>query len=193
MTLAVSRPEDAFIDLIANAILGAITLSIGVKIAFWVLSSTVSTILPISLSIPSLKHLFKDFTFTAFSLVAKSQPRLPAVNSWSLVASMTVAFSCLSLALLPIITPWSKSIIWLRSLLFDCLFLQVETVYCFNKCSALQRSKISWTNDEPLRQKNNATKWQLQVESFSLVEESEQLLCSKIQKVCYRQFCTTFS
>ena len=70
MTLVASRPEDAFIDLFANSILGEILLSIGVKIAFWILSSTVSTALPISLSILPIKHLSKVFTFTRFSLAA---------------------------------------------------------------------------------------------------------------------------
>ena len=50
-TLVTSRPEDAFIDLIANSILGVTMLSMAVKIAFYILSSTVSTILFISLSI----------------------------------------------------------------------------------------------------------------------------------------------
>ena len=60
-TLVTSRSEDAFIDLIANSILGAIMLSIAANIAFCILSSTVSTILFISLSILSLKHLSKHF------------------------------------------------------------------------------------------------------------------------------------
>ena len=45
VTLVASCPEDAFIDLIANAILGTTMLSIAIKIAFWILSSTASTIL----------------------------------------------------------------------------------------------------------------------------------------------------
>ena len=65
-TLVTSRPEDAFIDLIANSILGATMLSMAVKIAFCILSSTVSTILLISLSILSLKHLSKVFTLLYF-------------------------------------------------------------------------------------------------------------------------------
>ena len=44
VTLAASRPEDAFIDLTANSFLGEIMLSIVVKITFWILSSTVSMI-----------------------------------------------------------------------------------------------------------------------------------------------------
>ena len=39
-TLVASRPEDAFIDLIASSILGATIFSIAVKIAFCSLSST---------------------------------------------------------------------------------------------------------------------------------------------------------
>ena len=57
VTLAASRPEDAFIHVTANSILGVMMFSMAVKIAIWILSSTVSTMLPIFLSILSLKHL----------------------------------------------------------------------------------------------------------------------------------------
>ena len=40
--LVASRPDDELIDLIADSISGVIILSIAVKIAFWILSSTVS-------------------------------------------------------------------------------------------------------------------------------------------------------
>ena len=50
-TLVSSRPGDTFIDLFAKSILGATMLYIAVKIAFWLLFSTVSTKLLISLSI----------------------------------------------------------------------------------------------------------------------------------------------
>ena len=93
--------EGAFIGLIYSSILGATMLSIAVKFVFWILSSTVSTILFISLSILSLKHLPKVFTFTASSLVAKLLPQVPTVKSWSLVPSLTGMFPCLSLAALP--------------------------------------------------------------------------------------------
>ena len=93
VTLVAFRREDAFIDLIANSILGATMLSIAVKIAFWILSSTASTILHISLSILSLKHLSKVSTFTAFSLVLKLLPEVPTVKSWSLVTLITAVFS----------------------------------------------------------------------------------------------------
>ena len=68
VTLVTSRPEDAFIDLIANSILGAIMLSIAVKNPVYILSSTVSAMLFISLSILSLKHLSNVFIFTVLSL-----------------------------------------------------------------------------------------------------------------------------
>ena len=71
VTLVASRLEDAFIDLTANSILGVILLSIAVKIAFWILSSTVSTKLPVSLSIFSLKHPSKVLTYTKISLAAE--------------------------------------------------------------------------------------------------------------------------
>ena len=43
ITLATSRSDDVFPDLTANSIFGVIMLSIAVKIAFWILFSTVST------------------------------------------------------------------------------------------------------------------------------------------------------
>ena len=127
--LVTSRPEDALIDLIANSILGATILFIAVRIAFCILSSTVSTILFISLSILSLKNLPRVLTFIAFHLSTELLLKVPRVKSRSLEPSLTTIFSCLSLAALPITKSWSKSSNWLRSLLFDCLFLQVETVF----------------------------------------------------------------
>ena len=64
VTLVAFRPEDAFFDLMAHSTLGATMLSKAIKIGFYILSSTVSTILLISLSILLLKHLSKIFTFT---------------------------------------------------------------------------------------------------------------------------------
>ena len=128
VTLVTSRPEDAFIDPIAISIFGATMLSIAVKIAFCILFSTVSIILLMSLSIRSLKHLSKVFTLTVISLTAILLLEIPMVKSRSLVPSLTTTFSCLSLAVLSIITSWSKSSNWLRSFLFDCLFLRVETM-----------------------------------------------------------------
>ena len=128
-TLITSRPEDAFIDLIANSILGAMMLSIATRIAFCILSSTVSTILLISLSIFSLKHLSKVFTFNAFSLTIELTLEVPPVKFWSSTPPLTTTFSRLSLVVLPMITSWSKSSNWLRSLLLDCLFFLVETMF----------------------------------------------------------------
>ena len=102
-TLVAYRPEDAIIDLIAYSILAPTMLSIAVKIAFCILSSTVSTKLLISLSILSLKHLSKIFTFIAFSLKIELLLEIPIVKSQSLVPSLTTTFSCLPLAALPII------------------------------------------------------------------------------------------
>ena len=129
VTLVASRPEDAFIDLIASSILGATMLSLAVKIAFWILSSTVSTLLLISMSIPSLKHLFKVFTFIIFSLIAELLLEVPSVKSRSLVPSLTITFRCLSLAALPMMISCSKFSNWLRRLLFDYFFLRVETMF----------------------------------------------------------------
>ena len=128
-TLVTSRPEDAFIDLIANSILGATMLSMAVKFAFCILSSTASTLLFISLSILSLKHFSRVFTFIAFQLSTELLLKVPTVKSRSLEPSLTTTFSCLALVALPIIIFWSKSTNWLRSLLFDCFFLRVETVF----------------------------------------------------------------
>ena len=128
-TLVTSRPEDAFIDLIANSIFGATILSMAAKIAFCILSSTVSTKLFIFLSILPLKHLSKVFTVIAFLFIAVLTLEVPTVKSWSLVPSLTTTFSCLSLAVLPIIISWSKSSNWLRNVLFDCLFLRIETMF----------------------------------------------------------------
>ena len=85
VTIVITRPEDAFMDLIAKSILGATMLSIAVKIAFCILSSTVSTILLSYLSIISLKHLSKVFTFTVLSLIAMLLLEVPTVKSGSLV------------------------------------------------------------------------------------------------------------
>ena len=93
ITLVASRPENAFIDPIADWILGLILLSIAVKIAFWILSSTMSTILNISLSNLSMKHLSKVFAFTTSSLTAGLLSQLPTANSWSAVTSFNVVFS----------------------------------------------------------------------------------------------------
>ena len=119
VTLVASCPEGAFIDLIANSILGATLLLIAVKIAFWIPFSTVSTILLIFLSILSLKHLSKVFTFTVFSLVNELS-QVPTVRSRSAKPSLNIVVSCLWLAVLPIIISWSKSSNWLRSLLLHC-------------------------------------------------------------------------
>ena len=87
--LVASRPEDSFIHPTDNSILGVVKLSIAVKIPFWILSSTVSTMLPVSLSILSLKQLSEVFTFTKLSLAVKLLPVPLTVNSWSTVPSLT--------------------------------------------------------------------------------------------------------
>ena len=72
VTLVASRPEDAFIDLTANSIVGAVLLLNAVKIAFWILLSTVLTLLPIYLSILSLKHPSKVGTITNSNWLSNS-------------------------------------------------------------------------------------------------------------------------
>ena len=101
VTLVASRPEVAFIDLIGSSISGVTIQPIAVKFAFWILFSTVSERLIISLLILSMQHLFKVFTFTVFLLVIKFLSEIPTVNSWSPVPSLTIEFSCLSVVVLP--------------------------------------------------------------------------------------------
>ena len=103
VTLVASRPEDAFIDQIAYSILGATMPSIAVETAFWIRPSTVSTKLLISVSILSLRHLFKVLKFTVFSSDTRLSLEVPTIKSRSLVPSLITMFSCLSLAALPII------------------------------------------------------------------------------------------
>ena len=101
VTLVASRPQDAFTDLIANLILGATIVSKAVKSALWILSSTVSRKLLVSLSIFPIKHLSKVFIFTVFSLVIKLLPGVPSVKFRSQVPSLTTVSSCVSLVVLP--------------------------------------------------------------------------------------------
>ena len=154
MTLVASRPEDAFIDLLADSISRTTILSSAVKIAFWILSWTVSTILLIFLSIFSLKQVSKVFTVTVFSLTTKPLSELPMVNSRSPLPSITVVFSCPALAVLPMMTSWSKSSNWPRSLLFYCLFLRVETMSALKNLTVLE-TIFSTT----IRQCNGNLKW----------------------------------
>ena len=82
-----------------------------------------------SLSILSLKHLSKVFTFTVLPLIPKLSLESSMVKSRSLVPSLATVFSRLSLAALPIMISWSKSSNCLRSLLFDCLIFRVDTMF----------------------------------------------------------------
>ena len=111
-TLVASRQEHAFTDLIANSIIEATMLPVAVKIAFCIPSSTVSTILLLSLSILSLNHLSKVFTFTVLSLIAKLLLEASMVKFRSWVTSLTTEFSWFSLAALPIMISWSNLIGW---------------------------------------------------------------------------------
>ena len=80
VTLIASRQEEALIDPTANSILVNI-LAIAVKFAFWILFSTMSTILRISLPIFLLKHLSKVCTFSKLWLVVTTLPILLTVVS----------------------------------------------------------------------------------------------------------------
>ena len=119
----VQSPQDALFQLIANSILGATILSTAVKPAFCIPSSIVSTILLTSLSTNSLEQLSQVFAFTKISSVVKFLTEVPTVEPRPLVPSFTIIIYCPSLALLPKMISWSRSIIELRILLFDCLFL----------------------------------------------------------------------
>ena len=78
--LAVSRPEDAFIGRTANSMI----LSIAVIIAFRIETSTVyiNIVLPVCLSILSLRHLSNVQTFAVFILVAGLSSFLLTLNTW---------------------------------------------------------------------------------------------------------------
>ena len=96
ITLVTSHLEDAFTDLIAYSFLGATILSIAVKIAFCILSSTVSMIWLISLSILSLKHLSNVFTLTVLSLTAVLLLEALMVKSWSSLIDHNIFLSLAS-------------------------------------------------------------------------------------------------
>ena len=143
-------------------------------------SSTVSTILSISLLVLSLKHLSKVFIITIFSLAAELLSGLPTVSFWSLVPSLIIAFSCLSFTVLPIIISRSKSSNWLRSFVFDCLFLGVETMLLL--VDELQLKHQQWIKQTMnlwsgriIEQNDN-----VKLKVFSLDEELRQLLCKKV-------------
>ena len=131
--------RDGFTDLTANSILGVRIISIAIKIAFWILSSTVSTMLPFSLSILSLKHIPKVWTFTTFFLAVKLLPLLSTVNVCSVVPSLPTTSCSPLFATLPIMISWSKSSNWLGSFLFNCFFSRVQTVFALTSKIYLQQ------------------------------------------------------
>ena len=122
VTLAATCPEDKFNDLAANLIIGVMMLSMVVKILFWILSSTVSTLFPIFLPIQSVVHLLSIWTFTVFSLVVGLPLILLTLNSRSTGPLFITTFCLPLLTASPIITSWLKSSNWLRSLLFFAPF-----------------------------------------------------------------------
>ena len=101
VTLAVSRPEDAFFDLTANSIFGVMLLSIAVKSKFWIVSSTVLTTLPISLSILSVRLFSSVWTSTVLSSVTTKLSIILVVNSRSDGLSLTTTFCVLLLTASP--------------------------------------------------------------------------------------------
>ena len=109
-----------------------------VRFAFWILSSTVSTIIHTFLSILSLRNHSKVFAFSKISLAVKLLSGLSTVKSWSSVTSLTAALFFVPLTALPILMPRSKSSRRLISLLFDCLFLRVKNSFCSNRSIVIE-------------------------------------------------------
>ena len=96
-------------DVTANSSLWVMIISIAVKLAFWILSSSVPTILPISLSNLSVKHFSNVWIFTVSSLVIGVLASLITVNSWSTGPLSNRTF-CLSIfEASPMISSWSES------------------------------------------------------------------------------------
>ena len=122
--LVASRPEDAFFDLIANSFfLSNTTINCGQHCV----SDSVFTRANNNthfLVNPFKKHLSKVLTFTKSSWTVKLLSGLPTVKSWSPVPSTIVLFSCLSIAVLPMIKTWSKLSNWRRHLLFEVFSCQ---------------------------------------------------------------------
>ena len=136
VTLATFRPDDAFIDLTSNSIFRVIISSIEVRVSFWILFSTISTILSVSLSIFSLKHLSNVRTFSVFSSVFEMLQTLLTIKCRSTVLSLTITVCCPLLAASPMRASWLKSSNWLKSFLYCCFFPSWKHV-CLNKSIAL--------------------------------------------------------
>ena len=81
ITLAISRPNDAFNDLSANSILVLIKLFTWIEKAIWNLPSGVSSILPISLVILSLRHPSNCLYFQLLQLINIILLKISAVDS----------------------------------------------------------------------------------------------------------------
>ena len=86
-TLVTSRSEDAFIDLIAKSILGATMLTIAVKNAFCILSSTINVIAHFPVN-PLIETPFQSFhihrTFINGYVITRSTNDKILVTSTSL-------------------------------------------------------------------------------------------------------------
>ena len=71
VTVLASRPVDVFIDLTANSTLGVMILSIGVKIALWMMPSNEPAFLPIFLSRHFFRRLNIHYIFIGYRTTAK--------------------------------------------------------------------------------------------------------------------------
>ena len=141
-------------------------------------------ILPISLSIHSLKHLCKVFTFTKFSLAAGLLPDILKVNSWLTVPSLTVAFSCLSFMVRPIRMSRSKSSNWLKKPFLWLSFFVSRNHICFNR-SVVSEITISTVNQQSNR---NLNVWQLLHKLSALIKnwQFKWGIWTKISLECLR-------
>ena len=96
VTLAKSRPGNAFTDLIFGSTLRTKTLSIAAKVAFSIVFPTVRPSLSIALVFVFVRHLSKVWMFKALSIVNLTPLLLPELISTSIWPFSTSIF-CLSL------------------------------------------------------------------------------------------------
>ena len=116
-----------YFDPKANLILTVKKISVRIKVAFRTVSSTVSAKVSIFPSVSSRRHLSKSWTFALISLFGEKVTILKTVNT-KLTTAVYFALRTAS----PTKTSWSKSINWLRSLLFCFIFPRWNRI-CFDK------------------------------------------------------------
>ena len=156
-----------------------IILSIAAKIAFSILSSTVSTMLPISLSILPTKHISSVWTFTLFSLVLKILSLLWPINSRSTEPLLVTTICCPLLTASPKITSRSNSSNWLKkNILFCSFFFRVETMFASKSQLHLKRYWTNWaTKFKIIRTQTNLKP---RLKFFSLISSFKQPFCGGV-------------